>query len=273
MSATADAPTLPGLADRTHFQVAYQTRTGSLEHGPLAVLWMLIEGYEVDIFSVSLARITRDFLAHITAAEISLEEKADFSHTAARLIFYKSRQLLPNAAIGEDTPPDTLPFELVEQLLEYKKMQQAAIAMRDLEERSQLRITRLPSWQAFEDGGEYLEVDLLSFLKAFRDFLEREEKSRPLTITDESVSVPEMVEYLKSKLVTGDEASFFRAITGLTLIRIVVGFLALLEMAKQKWIKLRQDTWLGDIHFAALVEHGQMRLEFEEAAAPGELTK
>lgn len=256
--------TLPGLdAELPKFQVAFHTRAGSEQKGPLGVLWMLIEGYEVDIFSVSLSRITKDFLAHMATAEISLEEQADFTHVAARLIFHKSRQLLPNAAIDDDMSPDTLPYELVELLLEYKKMQQAAIGMRELEERSQLRITRNPGWAAFEEDGEYLEVDLLSFLKSFRDFLEREEKSRPLQITDESVSVPEMVDYLKSKLLGDEEASFFRAVTGLSLMRIVACFLALLEMAKQKWIRLRQDEWLGDIHYSALVEQGQMRLDFD----------
>jgi chromatin segregation and condensation protein Rec8/ScpA/Scc1 (kleisin family) len=58
----------------------------------------------------------------------------------------KAGCFLPNAVIGEDTPPDTLPYELVEQLLEYKKMQAAALEMRQLEERAQLRLTREAGW-------------------------------------------------------------------------------------------------------------------------------
>lgn len=236
--------------DARRFQVAFHTRAGSEQRGPLAVLWGLIESYEVDVFSVSLSRITSDFLGYTATAQISLEEQADFTQTAARLLFYKSRLLLPNAAIGEDTPPDKLPYELVEQLLEYKKMQQAAEEMRRLEERSQLRLTREPQWSAFESDSDYLEVDLLSFLRTFRDFLEREEKSRPMQIQDETISAEEMMEYMMSRLIGDAEASFFRSVTGFSIARIVACFLALLELAKQKLVILRQDNWLGDIHFA-----------------------
>jgi len=252
----------PELDLTQKFQVEFQTRAGSEQKGPLGVLWMLIESYEVDIFSVSLGRITEDFLSFMARIDISLEDQADFAQVAARLIFYKSRQLLPNANIGEDTPPDTLPLELVEQLLEYKKMQQAAAEMRRLEELSQLRLTREPVWGTFEKDLDYLEVDLISFLKTFREFLERQEKSRPMQIADENISVEEMMDYLKTRLMGEEEASFFRAVTGFSTARIIAAFLALLEMAKQKMIRLRQDEALGDIRFAALADGEQLNLAF-----------
>jgi segregation and condensation protein A len=255
--------TAAGLLDPSRFQVAFHTRTGSEQKGPLAVLWGLIESYEVDVFSVSLSRITADFLHYMSTAQISLEEQADFTQTAARLLFYKSRLLLPNAVIGEETPPDKLPYELVEQLLEYKKMQQAAEEMRRLEERSQLRLTREPQWSAFESGSDYLEVDLISFLRTFRDFLEREEKSRPMQIQNETISAEEMMEYMMSRLMGDSEASFFRSVTGFSVPRIIACFLALLELAKQKVVVLRQDEWLGDIHFAPAPSYdGQPELPF-----------
>jgi len=254
--------------DNPRFHVAFQTRAGSEKEGPLGVLWTLIESYEVDIFSVSLSRITADFLDFMARAAIGLEDQAEFTHTAARLIFYKSRQLLPNAAVGEDVLPDTLPYELVEQLLEYKKMQQAADAMRHLEERSQLRVTRDAMWQHFEHASsEYLEVDLISFLRTFRDFLEREEKSRPMQIADENISVTDMIDYLKTRLIGDEKASFFRAVMGFSLARIVACFLGLLEMAKMRMIQLGQDEWLGDIHFWATSDGVQLQLGFGDNTA------
>ncbi|HMV36635.1 MAG TPA: segregation/condensation protein A [Turneriella sp.] len=255
--------TVAGSLAPNRFQVEFHTRAGSEQKGPLAVLWGLIESYEVDVFSVSLSRITADFLHYMSTAQISLDEQADFTQTAARLLFYKSRLLLPNAVIGEETPPDKLPYELVEQLLEYKKMQQAAEEMRRLEERSQLRLTREPQWSAFESDSDYLEVDLLSFLRTFRDFLEREEKSRPMQIQDETISAEEMMEYMMSRLMGDTEASFFRSVTGFSVARIIACFLALLELAKQKMVVLRQDEWLGDIHFAPAPSYdGQTELPF-----------
>lgn len=247
--------------DTRRFQVAFHTRAGSEQKGPLGVLWGLIESYEVDVFSVSLSRITRDFLTHMETAEISLEEQADFTQTAARLLFYKSRLLLPNAVVGEDTPPDKLPYELVEQLLEYKKMQQAAEEMRRLEEKSQLRLVREAGWGAYEQDSDYLEVDLLSFLRTFRDFLEREEKSRPMQIQDETISAEEMMEYMLTKLLGDSEASFFRSVVGFSIARIIACFLALLELAKQKMVVLRQDEWLGDIRFSPAPPQPQIQEE------------
>lgn len=247
--------------DTRRFQVAFHTRAGSEQKGPLGVLWGLIESYEVDVFSVSLSRITRDFLAFMETAAISLEEQADFTQTAARLLFYKSRLLLPNAVVGEDTPPDKLPYELVEQLLEYKKMQQAAEEMRRLEEKSQLRLVREAGWGAYEQDSDYLEVDLLSFLRTFRDFLEREEKSRPMQIQDETISAEEMMEYMLTKLLGDSEASFFRSVVGFSIARIIACFLALLELAKQKMVVLRQDEWLGDIRFSPAPPQPQIQEE------------
>lgn len=239
------------------FQVEFQTRAGSEKKGPLDVLWSLIESYEVDVFSVSLSRITFDFLQYIGNTAISLEEKADFTQIATRLIFYKSRLLLPNAVVAEETIADKLPFELVEQLLEYKKMQQAAEEMRRFEERSQLRLTREQTWHAFEKDADYLEVDLLSFLRTFKDFLEKEEKSRPMQIHDETITAEEVMDYLLTKLIGEKEASFFRSVVAFSVARIVACFLALLELAKQKVLVLRQDTWLGDIHFAHAPDYAQ----------------
>ncbi|MCS6972355.1 MAG: segregation/condensation protein A [Turneriella sp.] len=251
--------------DTPRFAVAFATRSGSEKREPLAVLWDLIESYEVDIFSVSLSRITADFLHFIATTPIALEELAEFTALAARLLLYKSRMLLPNAPVAIDAEPDRLPLELVEILLEYKKMQQAAEQMRLLEERSQLRLVREPIWSQFEQDVDFLEVDLLSFLKAFRDFLERKDREQPLYIEGESVSVEEMMDYMLSRLAGTNEASFFRSITGFSLLRIVACFLALLELARLGKIVLRQTEWLGDIHFAPPPEvSAQGKLPFAE---------
>ncbi|HMY11126.1 MAG TPA: hypothetical protein PKC74_05860, partial [Turneriella sp.] len=78
--------TVAGSLAPNRFQVEFHTRAGSEQKGPLAVLWGLIESYEVDVFSVSLSRITADFLHYMSTAQISLDEQADFTQTAARLL-------------------------------------------------------------------------------------------------------------------------------------------------------------------------------------------
>jgi len=245
------------------FRISFETRTGGEKKEPLAILWNLIESYEVDIFAVSLFRITQDFLAYMHREKINLEEQSDFAYLLARLIFYKSRQLLPNPGIEADFETDTLPFELVEQLLEYKKLQQAAEVMREIETRAHLRFGRSPGWNQYESDLDFLQVDLLSFLKAFRDFLDREEKSRPMQIVDENVTIEEMIDYLESRLTIESESSFFKAVTSFSVLRIIVCFMALLELAKMKRIVVKQSAQYDDILFAKYELADQIAIDFE----------
>ncbi len=81
----------------------------------------------------------------------------------------------------------------------------------------------------------------------------------------ETITVEEMMEYMAGRLAGGGEASFFRSVTGFSIARIIACFLALLEMAKQRLVKLRQDEWLGDIHFSPYAgeKTDQLPIEFE----------
>ena len=236
------------------FKVKFTTIVGDLQEGPLGLLWRLIESYEVDIFQVSLSRITEDFVKHIKSAMVNLEEEADFVLMASKLLFYKSKLLLPNPGFEDDQEPDSLPLELVEQLLEYKKFQMAAESLKDIEEKTHLHFTREPSWNDFEQDLDLFEVDVISFLKAFKEFMINAEKNVPYQIEQEEVSMDAVIENLLQALGQRQKISFFDYIKNFSVPHMIVAFLAVLELIKLKLIKTVQQQQCADIELMSLVK-------------------
>ncbi|MDH4262104.1 MAG: segregation/condensation protein A [Spirochaetia bacterium] len=238
------------------FKVKFTTIVGDLHEGPLGLLWRLIESYEVDIFQVSLSRITEDFVSHIKTVIVNLEEEANFVLMASKLLFYKSKLLLPNPGFEDDQEPDSLPFELVEQLLEYKKYQMAAESLKDIEEKTHLNFTRESSWADFEQDLDLFEVDVISFLKAFKEFMINAEKNAPYQIVQEEVSMDAVIENMIQVLGQQKKIYFFDYIKNFTVPHMIVAFLAVLELVKLRFIKVVQHAQCADIELISLIKAG-----------------
>src|SRR5713226_6961711 len=104
--------------------------------GPLDLLLYLIKKEEVDIYDISIERITQQYLEFMDAFKVlDLEVAGEFVVMAANLIYFKSRSLLP-AAIQppeEEAEEEDPRWELVRQLLEYKKFKDAAAHLQQRE--------------------------------------------------------------------------------------------------------------------------------------------
>ena len=125
------------------FQVSWVNSEGEPEEGPLTLLWQLIESYRVDIFEISLIKITEDFLKFITSMEsIRVEVASSFAVMASRLLYYKSKALLPDPGFEDNDTEPRLPPELIQQLLEYRRFQNAADRFRELEDITSGMFTR-----------------------------------------------------------------------------------------------------------------------------------
>ncbi|MDH5719231.1 MAG: segregation/condensation protein A [Spirochaetia bacterium] len=236
------------IKELSQFSIEFVTKEGDTKNGPLALLWHLIESYEVDIFNVSLKRITEDFSNYIIENDIPLEEKSDFALMGARLIFYKSRKLIPSDDIDDDYETDTLPLELVEQLLQYKKFQAASENLRSLENSKNLTISRISTWQDYEKEGEvFLSVDLMTLLSVFKEFLLAREKEPSMEIEEEEINTEIILEEIRKKLSENIELSFFIFVQNFTIIKIIACFLSILELAKMREIIIFQNTHKDDI--------------------------
>src|SRR3954469_6150571 len=116
----------------------YKVRLEVFE-GPLDLLLYLIKRDEIDIYDISLERITRQYLEYLDAfKQLNIELAGEFVVMAANLIYLKSRSLLPvdQQPPEEDVEEDDPRWELIRQLIEYKKFKEAAaqLQVRQLEQ-------------------------------------------------------------------------------------------------------------------------------------------
>src|SRR5512145_2121068 len=122
--------------------------------GPLDLLLYLIKKEEVDIYEVNLTRLATQFVEYIeTMRLLDLEVAGEFLVMAATLMYIKSRELLPVdqqvQVEGEEEGEDPR-WELIRQLVEYKKFKDAATRLQDLEIRQEQIYPRLPGRMQFE---------------------------------------------------------------------------------------------------------------------------
>src|SRR5436305_8343007 len=115
--------------------------------GPLDLLLYLIKRDELDIYEISLERITKQYLEYLQAfKELNIEIAGEFVVMAANLIYLKSRSLLPadQQPPEEDVEEDDPRWELVRQLIEYKKFKEAAV---------ELQLRQIEQERIFARGG------------------------------------------------------------------------------------------------------------------------
>jgi len=229
--------------------MSYEVRLQHFE-GPLDLLLHLIQKNEVDIYDIPIAEITDQYLGHLLQMkQLNLEVAGEFLLMAATLIYIKSKMLLPQLESGEEEAPLEDPRrELVERLVEYKKYKQAAEMLEYHQDRFQQQFTSHPQVLAEEPSSLDPEVGLFQLLSAFYGLLRRTEAESSLAIEREELDIHQsMVEIL-------DHMGQERSVTLISLwgevrsrLRMIVIFLALLELVRQGILKVRQDGHWGEI--------------------------
>ena len=241
------------------FFVSWLNSDGEREEGPLSLLWRLIESYKVDIFDVSLYRITQDFTDFVrSTGDLHLELASPFLVMSARLLYYKSKALLPDPGFDEPDTDPRLPPELIHQLLEYRKFQMASEKLREMDEVAAGMFSRKAGFQEVsgaETGEEkWLDVDIVDLIQAYtgvvRRLQEGEEKENGMVLSMEEHSVEDRMAYIRKLL--EDSVSFgfsdlFDSIQRMNRLEIVVTFLAILELVKLLEIIVRQERIFGEI--------------------------
>jgi segregation and condensation protein A len=225
--------------------------------GPLDLLLYLIKQDEIDIYDISLERITRQYLEYLQAfKELNIELAGEFIVMAANLIYLKSRSLLPvdQRPPEEDAEEDDPRWDLIRQLIEYKKFKEAAAELH-LRELEQERIF------AREGGASSLlqeplrleEVGIFQLINAFQTVIKRIEARKDVQeISAERFSVSEKIDTILQRVANGARLRF-SDLFGVTVSRVevVVTFLALLELIRLKQVRALQKNMFEEIEIAA----------------------
>lgn len=240
----------------------YKVRLQSFE-GPFDLLVYLIETAEMSIYDIEISRITAQYLEYMQAMrERNVAVATEFMVLAASLIEIKSKMILPrmsqeDSALTEEDPRT----ELVERLLEYKRFKSAAQLFEEREERG-LRVFEKPQEDIssyLENPDEYLSLDLKQFAAAFRLFLEKKHKVEAVKKHYERVERERASMEKRMSLILktvrrriGQVFSFKELIENKKdRYDVVVTFLSLLEMAKERIIRIDQKANYGDISVSA----------------------
>jgi len=231
----------------------YKVRLEIFE-GPLDLLLYLIKKDEVDIHSISIERITRQYLDYINTFKLlNIDLASEFIVMAANLMYLKSRTLLPKVdqPPEEDAEEDDPRWELIRQLIEYKKFKDAAgfLSLREIEQEGRFAHQPDAPEAPADDTAPLAEVSIFDLIRAFQNVLKRFEESHDFgDIIDDRYTVADKIELLLGRFQPGEAQRFntlFEAAT--TKAEVIVTFLAVLELMKLNQFIVRQSELLGDI--------------------------
>lgn len=223
--------------------------------GPLDLLLHLIKKSKMEIFDIEISEITKEYLNYIKEmTDMNLDIASEYLVMAAELIEMKSRKLLPNKKDEEEKEEDENPEEeLKRRLIEYKKYKESTEVFRNLEENRANYYTKAPeslkqySSEKLENDGS---VGIFDLLDAFQKLLERQEYNKPKNtkITRKELSVKERVAKIRDILKVHKKVNFIELFDNFSKPYVVVTFLSVLEMAKNREINIKQDNNFSDIY-------------------------
>ena len=221
--------------------------------GPLDLLLYLIKKDELDVYDIQIGRITTQYMEYLELMKIlNLEIAGDFIVMASTLMLIKSRMLLPDEERGpvDEDDEDDPRWDLVRQLVEYKKFKDAAGFLEYLEEEQE---------NIFSREGEHVElglhpdvgmsdVGIFDLISALNQALDRAPEEELGEIFSEQFTVGEKVDVLLKMTQKGRSVSLGRLFLGMrSRQEIVCTFLAVLELIKLNRLAARQDGHFEEI--------------------------
>jgi segregation and condensation protein A len=222
--------------------------------GPLELLLALVEREELDIFQVSLAKVTDAYLVEIAAREVAdPQEMAEFLWMAARLLLIKSIRLLPGEPPTEEET-DLLGWEeeVRRRLEEYRVYKEMAGKLMERAQKDSFAFP--PPARPVEAGGqeEPLEVGLL--IVAFNSVLARI-PPRPLVVMGRTWTLQEKLDLITDRLRRGPIELVELILESEDRLEAVVTFVAVLELLRRSLVLVRQKERFGAIHVEAREPH------------------
>ena len=229
--------------------------------GPLDLLLYLIKKEEVDIYEVNLTHLATQFIEYIeTMRLLDLEIAGEFLVMAATLMYIKSRELLPveqQAQVEGEEEGEDPRWELIRQLVEYKKFKDAAAQLQALEIRQEAVFPRVPVKPEFEqETKSRSEASIFDLVNAVSAVLKRFNKREDLReIFEDKWSVSEKIELLMKLSSDRPRMKFSELFEGVTSrSEVVVTFLALLELIRLKQLVACQSEAFGEIEIGRAPE-------------------
>jgi segregation and condensation protein A len=239
-------------------QSPFSVTVGQVYDGPLDLLLDLIRKQNIDIYDIPIALITAQFLDYCQQLkQTDVDAAGEFIYMASLLIHIKSKTLLPrDPSEIADADSEDPRRELVERLLEHERFKAAAQMLRQKQQIEEATWSN-PGMRNFlgeqaggEDAGEQeIAADAIDLVRVFQDVLARLRERPVLDVDEESVTVAQMLDYVKRRLLMEDRPVSLRRLLHSTHSEraLICMFLAMLELVRLQAVLLHQPSELGDI--------------------------
>jgi segregation and condensation protein A len=226
--------------------------------GPLDLLLYLIKRDELDIYDISIERITKQYLEYLQAfKELNIDVAGEFVVMAANLIYIKSRSLLPvdQQPPEEDVEEDDPRWDLIRQLIEYKKFKEAAAQLQQRQLEQELIFVREPNGidPVVAAPLRLGEIGVFQLINAFQAVIKRIDAREDLReIFGEHYTVSDKIEWILQRMSDGVALKFSELFVRMaSRVEIVVTFLALLELIRLRQVNATQASPFDEIELTA----------------------
>jgi segregation and condensation protein A len=230
---------------------AFSVMVGQVYDGPLDLLLDLIRKQDIDIYDIPIAKITQQYLTYVeTIKQFDVDVAAEFIYTASLLIHIKSKMLLPRDPAGPGAEEDPR-LELVNRLLEHERFKTAAqmLLQKQQIEEAVWSNPALKEFQNAEGAEPEMATDVVDLVKTFQQILDRARKRPTFDVDDDSVTVSQMIDYVRRRLSLEDRPVRLKRLLRSMHSRsaLVCAFLAILELIRLQAVLARQDNVFGEI--------------------------
>lgn len=222
--------------------------------GPMDLLLHLVKQTKLDIYEVNIYEIIEQYINYINSLQdLNIDIASEYLTMAVDLVHIKSKKLINNDDDIEDDETNIASEEdLKAKLIEYEKYKKISETFKELEENRQSYFTKLPeSLQEYKDDNTSLSTDLSldDLVNAFLQFKERQKFQKPLNtrVTKKELSVSKRINYIRERLRKNNQVSFFDLFEDYSKEYVVVTFLSILDMSKNKEIIIVQEDNFKDI--------------------------
>jgi len=227
--------------------------------GPLDLLLFLIKKNEIDIYNIPIALITEQYLEYLDKMRsLNLDLAGEYLVLAATLLHIKSKTLLPVEEDDHDEDEPDPRAELVRQLLEYQIYKEAASQLdtRPLLDRDVFTRSVMAEALSDQDDQEMaVELSVFDLVDAFYKIVSTMEKGELLEIDMEKMSLAERMNEIMDNLAEKRNLTFMELLGEHANRRMLIyTFLAILELMRQRMIRIYQASSFGVIRVRLAVE-------------------
>lgn len=230
--------------------------------GPLDLLCQLIDKSKMDIFDIKIAEITDQYMEYLNEMQkMNLDITSEFIVMAAKLIYLKSKSLLPSLVEKEEEEDE---FDLVKLLLDYKRYKEYTVTLKERVETYGKRYYKLPEKIDLPKAKLEKEYSPELLPEIYLEFVNREKEKKNIQAENinrlavsEKVTIKSKIKEILKELWKKQSFVFNKLFSPKkrTKVEVVTAFLSLLELSKMSRIQVSQDKLFGDINVVKIKRH------------------